>query len=110
MLNKKEKSALRESINNGKGDARRQRQVDRETYESNWEQTFKTKERELSEENNITKELFQEWCEVQESGVCNMISYRDVESYIGQPFSKKQHRDILSNYKKYYEEYVSVSS
>ena len=109
MLNKKEKNALRESMN-GKGDARRQRQVDRETYESNWEQTFNSKGDNKMQDNNITKELFQDWCEVQESGVCNMISYRDVESYIGLPFTKKQHRDILSNYKKYYEEYMSVSS
>lgn len=54
-------------------------------------------------ETRITKELFESFVEVQDSGICNMMDFQTVSFETG--CTKEEHREMLRNYKKYAQEF-----
>ena len=45
----------------------------------------------------ISREMFESFVEVQESGICNMMDFKTVSDEIG--CSRDQHREMIHNYK-----------
>lgn len=53
----------------------------------------------------ITEEMFARFVKLRDSGVCNMMNFREVNSFLLIEITRDEHREMIMNFDQYAQEF-----